>query len=205
MKDASQFWDGIARRYARRPIQNAQAYQDTLKATRAHLSPQDRVLEIGCGTGSTALILAEQVAGICATDVSGEMIAIAREKPAPENVSFRQSGAGATQPGDTPFDAVLAYNTLHVLDDPQAVLHTVFQQLKPGGVFISKSACLRDMNIFIRLMIRGMQLIGKAPAVSSFTAGELNAMITRAGFEIVESRTFSGAPKLPFIVARRPV
>lgn len=204
MTNAAQFWDRIARSYARRPVQNAKAYRETLDATRAHLSPHDKVLEIGCGTGSTALILAEHVAQITATDISAEMIAIANEKSAPENVRFLQAGAEAKVEGDTPLDAVLAFNTLHILDDPEAVIGRVFQALKPGGVFISKSACLRDMNIFIRVMIRAMQMVGKAPAVSSFTSPELHAMFTRTGFEIVESRTFAGAGKLPFIVARRP-
>lgn len=207
MQYPATFWDRIARKYAKRPVQNTQAYSETLDATRARLGKTDRVLEIGCGTGSTALTLAPEVGTLTATDVSGEMIAIAEEKRnagGVDNVRFLQAGATEDVSGAEPFDAVLAFNTLHVLEDPESALSALFRQIRPGGYFISKSACIRDMNVVIRFAIPLMQAVGKAPVVSSFTGRELHDMIARAGFEIVETRTFTGAPKLPFIVARRP-
>ena len=207
MKDQATFWDRIARKYAQRPVQNQQAYADTLDATRAYLGAKDRVLEIGCGTGTTALTLAPAVAAITGTDISGEMIAIAEEKRrtgGAENVRFLRADAADDVSGGKPFDVVLAFNALHVLADPDAALRALFQQTRPGGYFISKSACLKEMNVLIRLAIPLMQAVGKAPVVARFTNHELQDMIMRAGFEIVETRTFKGAPHLPFIVARRP-
>ncbi|MEL6287025.1 MAG: class I SAM-dependent methyltransferase, partial [Pseudomonadota bacterium] len=43
---------------------------------------EGRVLELGCGTGSTALLLAPSVAQITGTDISGEMVRIANGKAA---------------------------------------------------------------------------------------------------------------------------
>jgi len=58
MTHAAAFWDKRAKKYASSPIKNKQAYTETMDRTKAHLSIDDKVLEIGCGTGSTTLLLA---------------------------------------------------------------------------------------------------------------------------------------------------
>src|SRR5690606_29493786 len=78
----SHFWDRKARGYARQPIADESAYEATLDRVKAHLTPRDRVLEVGCGTGSTALKLAPFAGELLATDGSREMTAIANEKAA---------------------------------------------------------------------------------------------------------------------------
>ena len=71
------FWNRVARKYAALPIADVAGYERSLERTRSYLRPTDKVLEFGCGTGGTALKLAPSVASIVATDISGEMIAIA--------------------------------------------------------------------------------------------------------------------------------
>ena len=80
----ARFWDRIARKYAADPIKDMDGYARTLDRTRHYLRGTDVVLELGCGTGTTALWLAPHVSRMVATDLSGEMIAIAREKAAAE-------------------------------------------------------------------------------------------------------------------------
>ena len=82
MTDTARFWDRAARKYAASPIKDMAAYEYTLERTRAYLAPTDHVLELGCGTGTTAVRLAEEVAQYRCTDVSPEMIRIARDKAA---------------------------------------------------------------------------------------------------------------------------
>ena len=43
------FWDNIAETYAARPVQNMDAYEETLARVRTYLRPDDAVLEVGCG------------------------------------------------------------------------------------------------------------------------------------------------------------
>ena len=96
MANAS-FWDKAAEKYARDPISNMAAYEETRDKMRAILQPHHRVLEIGCGTGSTALELADRVASYLATDLSGEMIRIAKTKQTsetPPQLSFEAREAG---------------------------------------------------------------------------------------------------------------
>ncbi|MEQ9811291.1 MAG: class I SAM-dependent methyltransferase, partial [Azospirillaceae bacterium] len=58
MVSAERFWDRAAPKYSRQPVKNVAAWDVTLERTRRHMSPTDHVLEVGCGTGSSALRLA---------------------------------------------------------------------------------------------------------------------------------------------------
>ncbi|SFR45191.1 Methyltransferase domain-containing protein [Yoonia tamlensis] len=203
---SASFWDKAARKYAARPVPSETAYQETLARTRNYLSAQDHLLEIGCGTGSTALLLAPFVAKITATDISGAMLEIAeakREAGTPANIRFLQ--VPAMKPlADAPFDAICAFSILHLLDDLPASLDHLYGQLKPGGYLISKTACIGEMNRAIPVVIRVMQMFKKAPFVNSFTVGELEKSIARAGFELVETGYFGKNRSARFVVARRP-
>lgn len=203
MPASSEFWDKRARKYAASPVKDMAAFDETMERTLAHLSAEDSVLELGCGTGPTALRLAPHVARYRATDLSPEMIQIARERlaesPCP-NLSFdvaKEDSAGDTH------DAVLAFNLLHLLDDVPGALKRIHARLKPGGRFISKSGCLSEAPLPIRLLLPLMKLIGIAPFVNGFSATELQQMITEAGFEILEAKTFAGMAPARFIVARK--
>ena len=57
MPPSSKFWDRIAARYARKPVADEAAYRRKLAVTRDYLAPDMDVLEFGCGTGSTAIVL----------------------------------------------------------------------------------------------------------------------------------------------------
>ena len=76
----ARFWDRSARKYAAGPIADMAGYERTLERTRHHLKGGDTIFEFGCGTGTTALRLAPFAQRIVATDISAEMIAIARGK-----------------------------------------------------------------------------------------------------------------------------
>ncbi|WP_416896197.1 MAG: class I SAM-dependent methyltransferase [Minwuia sp.] len=172
MTTAAAFWDKVAAKYAKSPVKNVRAYEQTLERTRSYLGPEARVLEIGCGTGTTALKLADAAGHITATDISGEMIVIAEAKRLTEgvsNVEFATTDSRAA--GEGGYDAVLAFNLLHLLEDPAATVRHAREMLKPGGVFISKTMCLAEASVMFRPMIFIMQLLGKAPHVGFFRAG----------------------------------
>ncbi len=205
----ARFWDRAARKYATDAIADMPGYERTRERTRELLSATDHVLEIGCGTGTTALSLAPSVGRIVATDGSSEMIAIAREKAAAAgclNVDFELAPAETTPTRPGGFDAVLAFNVLHLVPDRAAVLAGIRERLKPGGLFVSKTTCLSEMNPLIRLAVPVARLVGKAPHVAFFKAGELEADIARAGFTITERGRHGSAKKDAriFIVATAP-
>ena len=208
MTTSAVFWDRIADKYARQPVKNQTAYEQTLEATRAYLNPTDHVLELGCGTGSTALTLAKNVKRVTASDISPRMIDIAerkRREAGLDNVEFLPAAVGEQTLNWQTYDAVLAFNLLHLLPDVDRALNDIHRQLRPGGMFISKSPCLGEMSFLIRGLIRGMQRFGYAPDVTYFTTRDLEAALRWAGFDVMASRTFDKAPKSRFIVARKPL
>ena len=205
----ARFWDRISRKYARAAIADQAGYERTLDRTRALLGPKGRVLELGCGTGTTALRLAGAVQSYLATDISAAMIAIAGAKrpagPIPP-VVFRTATAEALAPEDGPFDAVLGFNYLHLVRDLRGTLRSIHALLAADGLFISKTPSLGDMNPLIRLiLLPAMRAIGKAPYVNVFRAAELSGLICAAGFDILatENHATKGNDRRPYIVARK--
>lgn len=197
------FWNRIAGRYAARPLKDVAAYDAMLEDVASRLKPSDRVLELGCGTGGTAIRLAAGVAHWAATDFSSEMIEIARAKPAGENVNFVVADAGNASDGG-PFDAICAFNVLHLVEDHPAVLARIFANLKPGGLLITKTWCFADMPLKLRALFSVLRVIGLFPAVTSLTVPQLRQAILAAGFEIAEERVFGKHWQNPYIVARKP-
>jgi SAM-dependent methyltransferase len=207
----ARFWDRIAAKYAADPIADMAGYEATLRRVQGLLSADQDVLEIGCGTGSTALRLAPFTRRLLATDVSANMIAIAREKLAAQPVpqlSFAVADADTPVAGVGEYHAVLAFNVLHLVTDLDRALQLAMQALRPGGLLISKTACLFEMNPLIPyLALPVMRAIGKAPHVLSFDAAALQSAIARQGMEIVsvERHGTRGKDTRVFIVARKPV
>ncbi len=213
MTQHATFWDKAAPKYSRSPIADQAAYEYTLGRTRTYLTPKDRVLELGCGTGSTALLLAPNVKQITAIDLSLGMLAIARQKAASKGVKNVSFEVGADVPTQGQYDVVMGYSLFHLVPDMEKRFTQISKLLPKGGYFITKTACLgqRGAGIggalkssAIRIAIPVMQLIGKAPYVRSFSVKELENAVTAAGFEIVESGNHPiGPPPAHYIVARK--
>ena len=206
----ARFWDRIAPKYAADPIADMAGYEATLRRVQGLLSADQDVLELGCGTGSSALRLAPFTRRLRATDVSMRMIAIAREKLAAEpmpQLSFDVADADAAVAGLGEYDAVLAFNLLHLVTDLDRALALAVRALRPGGLLISKTACLSEMNPLIPfLALPLMRAIGKAPHVLCFDAAALQSAIARQGMDIVsvERHGTRGKDFRVFIVARKP-
>lgn len=198
------FWGKAAPGYAARPIRDTAAYAHTLARTQSYLTATDRMLELGCGTGGTALEHAPHVAAITATDISPAMIAIARAKPQPEgNVTFLTATLGDAAMPDGPFDVVTGFNILHLLPDPGPGIRAIAALVRPGGLFISKTPCLSGRYSLLKPVIGAMRLVGKAPKVHFLSPAGLERAVTAAGFEIIETGDFPKSPPSHFIVARR--
>ena len=205
MTHAIQFWDDIAPKYAANPVRDPGAYELTLDRTRSYLRSTDQVLEVGCGTGTTALKLAPSVAHMTATDFSPGMIEIAHGKAASAgapNVTF--SIAAAEDPGSgEAFDAVIAFNLLHLVRDLPGTVAALGARIRTGGYLITKSTCLGGVYSPLALIIFAMRVLGRAPYCSIFTARWLENTIAAQGFEILETGDYPARPPNHFIVARK--
>jgi len=206
MSDTAKFWDKIARKYAKSKIRQPEAYQAKLDFTQTFFTPQTRIFEIGCGTGTTALYHAPKVESVVATDISEQMLIIAREKQEAagiDNVRFEKWNIDTDPVAQNDYDMVMAHSILHLVEDMPAALRKSHGMLKPGGLLVSSTVCLGDWNYMFRPMLVIMRLFGKAPqTVSFYKKEELRAAITQAGFEILDlPKKDWGAAQ--FIVARK--
>ena len=196
------FWDRIAQRYAARPLKDVPAYDAMLAATSAHLRATDRVLELGCGTGGTAIHLAPKVAQWVATDFSGEMVRIAQSKPGADGVTFKMADARHALE-DGPFDAICAFNLLHLVEDMPELLARIHSSLRPDGLLICRTWCFADVKLWVRALFVVLRVFGMFPVATSLSVGQLRQALADAGFEIVEQRIFGAYAQNPFIVARK--
>ena len=76
----ARFWDRMASGYAGGTIGDWAGYERSLARTRELLGPGASVLEIGCGTGATALTLSLFTGPYLATDIAPQMIALANQR-----------------------------------------------------------------------------------------------------------------------------
>ncbi|PTV97516.1 ubiquinone/menaquinone biosynthesis C-methylase UbiE [Rhodobacter aestuarii] len=197
-----QFWDKVAERYAARPLKDPGAFEEMLVEVGGWLQPGDKVLEIGCGTGSTAVRLGGGVGQWLATDLSPEMVRIAQAKEAPEGVRFVEAPADALHDA-APFDAICAFHILHLVPDAQRTLAVLREQLAPGGLLISKTWCLRDFNPLMRIIFPILRKRGLMPPINQLRYRDLRAMIEGAGFTIEGERHFGKHRHSRFVIARK--
>lgn len=121
-----QFWDAEADRFDDEPdhgLRDPQVRDAWAIRLRSWLpaAPSD-VLDLGCGTGSLALLAARDGHRVTAVDLSERMIARARVKLAGTGAQAVVGEATRPPVGPRRFDVVLVRHVLWTLPDPAAVL-----------------------------------------------------------------------------------
>jgi ubiquinone/menaquinone biosynthesis C-methylase UbiE len=203
-----EFWNGIAERYARKPVTNPQAFDRKIEVTASLIGKHSAVLDIGCGTGSLALRLAPHAAVVHGLDASSRMIDIARQKAAAQQVRNVEFHVGAFDAGlrhfaDASLDLVCAYSLLHLMADRPAALRQMHRLLRPGGFFVSSTPCLGWTWPLLKPVLRTMRWLGKAPYVEGFNKTRLADEIRNAGFVDLRQPDVGAKRSIAFIVARR--
>jgi ubiquinone/menaquinone biosynthesis C-methylase UbiE len=168
----------------------------------ARLSPRDTVLDVGCGTGTLAILAKEQLGGdgvVCGIDASPEMIERAQRKAkrAGIDVAFETACVEALPFEDGTFDVVLSTLMLHHL--PREVRESCAREArrvtKPGGrvVIVDFGESERETRSIIERLHRHGRVL---PA-------EIVRVLTAAGLPIEETGSL-GLHGLHFVVARAP-
>jgi ubiquinone/menaquinone biosynthesis C-methylase UbiE len=135
----------------------ARAFHEKL-AGLAHLVPGESVLDVGCGTGSLAMVAKRQVGAagrVFGIDASPEMITRATSKAAGAgiDVRFQQALAEALPFPDAQFDVVLSTLMLHHLPRKvrQQCVRDIRRVLKPTGrVLVVDFAHAQDKTSVLR-------------------------------------------------------
>ncbi|MBM1632512.1 class I SAM-dependent methyltransferase [Sulfitobacter mediterraneus] len=202
----SRFWNRMAPGYARSTISDVENYERKLRETAALMRPDMQVLEIGCGTGSTALWHAPNVAHITATDLSSGMLDIAREKArtaAIENVTFVEAAAEDVPQPDRPYDMIMAHSLLHLVKDHREVITNMANMLAPGGFLVTSTICMSEGLSAFKLIAWPGRILGLLPRINFLRKRDLEDAVQDAGLKI-HTCWRPGKRKAVFLIARKP-
>lgn len=135
--DGRQYWNDAADRFDEEPdhgLRDPEVRDAWAIRLRSWLpgTPSD-VLDLGCGTGSLALLATEQGHRVTAVDLSERMAALARGKLAGTGARVLVGDAARPPVGPGGFDVVLVRHVLWTLPDPAEVLRHWTGLLRPGG------------------------------------------------------------------------
>ena len=102
----------------------------------AGLEDGERVLDVGCGTGSLtfALPLAANLSEIAAIDYSPVFVEEARRRNADARIEIREADACALPFPNDSFDRALSLLVLHFVPEPAKAVSEMRRVVRPGGV-----------------------------------------------------------------------
>ena len=164
----------------------------------AGTAPGDRLLEVGCGTGSLSFALAEAApfAELTAVDFADVYVKAAAAANRDPRVRFEQGDAAALRFADAAFDRTLSLLVLHLVPDAARALAEMRRVTRPGGTV---AAAVWD-NAGGVVMVRMFWDIAAAldPAAGPLRAralgnpviapGGLRRLFAGAGLERIEER-----------------
>ncbi|MBL4729559.1 MAG: class I SAM-dependent methyltransferase, partial [Gammaproteobacteria bacterium] len=142
---------------------------------------------------------------IVATDISSNMIEIAKNKALAENITnieFQRSTLEDFEATDASFNVVMAHNILHLLEDPEQAIKIAYRLLKPGGVFVTSTVCLGDSFSHWRVLLIIGKLFRKVPYVNVLKRETLNRYLSDAGFAV--DLEWNRKKQTPFIILKKP-
>ncbi len=181
------FWDRIASNYDRIE-QNDIAYPIFIEKARTYLKADDTILDFGCGTGLVCNEIAENVAFIHAIDTCAKMIEISKNKAAErkiENIGFACTTLFDEQLSEGSFDAVIAFNIFHLLEEPHSYFQRINRLLKPGGFILSATPCMSEAP-FLNRVLKFFSVFGITPNLISFTSSEMEQFFLDSSFKTME-------------------
>ncbi|NDJ76420.1 MAG: class I SAM-dependent methyltransferase [Chloroflexi bacterium] len=211
MTRAEKFWDRIADSYDQTEDRFETLHVQAMEHTKKHLQAGHVVLDYGCATGGKAFELAGHVQHIQGIDISSNMIAGAQRNAAArniQNVTFAQATLFDERYADESFDVVMAFNILHVLPDARQALRRIAELLKPGGLFISTTPCLREkqalasrlqLSVYLALIV--VRLVPNI--LTRFTFADVDALFAGGSLQVIETRVFYHQVSSYFVVAQK--
>lgn len=206
-QDSGRFWDRRSKIYDEQVIPEYKStYKKTVKRSAHFLNKDDRILEIGCGTGNATIPLSGCVKEITAIDTSREMMDKAKEKAEKKgrtNIRFMKKDIMELTDKPGSYDGITAYNVLLYIKNQDEVLSRIHKLLKPGGIFISATDCLARSFSPEAVEKFWKSKLGLMPYVSFESPIGLMRKIQKHGFLVLEIVNLHQNPPNIFIVAQK--
>jgi ubiquinone/menaquinone biosynthesis C-methylase UbiE len=162
------------------------------------LRGDERVLDVACGAGHTALAFAPRVAEVVAVDVTEAMLATGRrlaEEQGIGNVTFQPGDAEALPFADASFDLVTCRYAAHHFAHPAVAAREWARVLKPGGSLLLADLVSPD-NPAADTVLNAAEILRDPSHVRDYRIAEWYTMFAAAG---LAAETLGQWPlRLPF-------
>lgn len=158
----------------------------------------EKILDLGCGTGELADLIARSGAIVSGMDLSEPMIKAAKEKYPQINFFV---GNGESFQLSEQVDAVFSNAALHWMNRPEEVIKCVWNVLKPKGRFVAEFGGKGNVEHVIKVMNRvleqdyGIEVSNLNPWYFP-SIGQYSTLLERQGFEVSYAIHFERPTKM---------
>jgi ubiquinone/menaquinone biosynthesis C-methylase UbiE len=166
------------------------------------------VIEFGCGTGYFTKAIARNASHVTATDLSDEMLEVARTQlGAFQNVTIRNADcAHATFPAER-FDTVFMANLIHVVDRPSQCLQESYRILRTGGslIVVDFTGYRMSFSGKMRLVLRYLRRWGLPPrhGRNDVSPDGLVSLVEGVGYRVEDVQLIEGGSNALYLRGRK--
>jgi ubiquinone/menaquinone biosynthesis C-methylase UbiE len=166
----------------------------------------ENVIDLGCGTGSYSIALAQEGFSVLGVDFSPKMVEKAKNKIYDESkkrTEFQLLDINQPLPfSSNSFDHAICIHVFQVLEDPVSFLEQLHKILKPDGHFlilIKDSERRHESKIKLKksftkvIIILFKKILRTTKPIRKYKKAELEQLLFSSGFEVVEDCPFPGA------------
>ena len=166
------------------------------------------VIEFGCGTGYFTKAIAQNAECVIATDLSDEMLGVARTQlKAFQNITIQKADCENVSFPSGKFDTVFMANVIHFIENPFEALQESYRILKDGGLLLLVDYTGYSMKWFekMKLGIRFIKKCGMPPryAQTNLSPDEFSFLVEGAGFTLEKIQLIGEKTKALYLKGRK--
>lgn len=167
-------------------------YRNLIEILEKYVNDENKILDIGCGSGVISLFLASRGKQVLGIDISRSSINACREGA--KNLGLKEKAVFKVvdfprEKLNRKFDIVICSEVLEHIEEDEKAVEEIYNLLTPGGLLIisvpSKNAPLYSLGYAKKFDI-------KVGHLRRYNCQELNDLCRRAGFNIIETRRTEG-------------
>ncbi|MFA6034741.1 MAG: class I SAM-dependent methyltransferase [Myxococcota bacterium] len=179
------FFDGIAGKWDGWEDREGQALKFREGLLEFGVAPDERVLDVGCGTGNLTLAIAGCLSAkgrVTGIDISTAMVDVARSKTTDDRVEYVVGDIEKWPLKDQSFDRVICFSVWPHIENPLSAARKIRAVLKPGGR-------MHIWHLISRQKVNEIHSTAGHAVYHDilFPAVEVAAILENAGFNVVDS------------------